>query len=413
MEKALLIKVISGQESPAETESSLSEMKGLIDTAGGTVSAVEIVRQKEITPSYFIGSGKASELAEKYRETVDLAVIDANLKPVQVRNLEKLLETRVVDRTQLILDIFASRAHTAEGKLQVEYAQLNYLLPRLTGRGVSMSRLGGGIGTRGPGETKLEVDTRRIKTRIQKIKADLAAVKRNRDYQRARRKAIPVPQAALVGYTNVGKTMFLNMMTGAGKLSEDKLFATLDPKIKSYILPSGYKMLFSDTVGFIKNLPPQLVSAFSATLEEVRDADIIIHMMDASDPEVASRRETVYGILESIGALEGKKIIEVFNKVDLIVEERRRVIIPRLPGIYISAKTGEGLHLLLAELEAAVEADFTEADIVVPYEKSALLELFYGEGIVLERKDTAKGIKARVKCAKKTLEKYEKMKAVK
>jgi len=313
MEKALLIKVISGQESPAETESSLSEMKGLIDTAGGTVSAVEIVRQKEITPSYFIGSGKASELAEKYRETVDLAVIDANLKPVQVRNLEKLLETRVVDRTQLILDIFASRAHTAEGKLQVEYAQLNYLLPRLTGRGVSMSRLGGGIGTRGPGETKLEVDTRRIKTRIQKIKADLAAVKRNRDYQRARRKAIPVPQAALVGYTNVGKTMFLNMMTGAGKLSEDKLFATLDPKIKSYILPSGYKMLFSDTVGFIKNLPPQLVSAFSATLEEVRDADIIIHMMDASDPEVASRRETVYGILESIGALEGKKIIEVFN----------------------------------------------------------------------------------------------------
>ncbi len=413
MEKALLIKIVSGTESPFETDSDIQEMKGLIDTAGGTVIDTVIIKKREISPAYFIGKGKAEELAEKYdNNKVDLAVIDANLKPVQIRNLENLMKIRIVDRTQLILDIFAARAHTAEGKLQVEFAQLNYLLPRLTGHGISMSRLGGGIGTRGPGETKLEVDTRRIKARIQKIKAELLAVKDNRDRQRARRKAIPVPQAALVGYTNVGKTMFLNMMTGAGKLSEDKLFATLDPKIKAYILPNGYKILFSDTVGFIKNLPPELISAFSATLEEVRDADIIIHMMDISDPDVEAKRGTVYEILNNIGALKDKKIIEVYNKVDLIDEERRRIIISRLPGIYISAKTGEGLHKLLAELESAVEADFVETDVVIPYDKSGVLEMFYKEGIITDRKDTAKGIKIRVKCAKKTLEKYDKIKAV-
>ena len=197
----------------------------------------------------------------------------------------------MIDRTQLILDIFAARAHTSEGKLQVEYAQLNYMLPRLTGHGVSMSRLGGGIGTKGPGETKLETDIRKIRKRLQKIKEDLEKVKDGRERQRERRKSVPVPQIALVGYTNVGKTMFLNSMTNAGQLSEDKLFATLDPKIRQYRLPAGYRVLFSDTVGFIKNLPTQLVAAFRATLEEVRDADIILHIMDASDPEAENHRK--------------------------------------------------------------------------------------------------------------------------
>jgi GTP-binding protein HflX len=410
VENVIIVKVV-GNEKMEDVRSDIEEMKGLVDTAGGTVVDVLTVKRKEISPAYFIGKGKAEEIAEKYKDTADVIVFDSILKPVQVRNLEKTTQKRVVDRPQLILDIFASRAHTNEGKLQVEFAQLNYLLPRLTGHGVEMSRLGGGIGTRGPGETKLEVDTRKIRWRIEHIKTELEKIKNNRTMQRNRRKSVPIPLVALVGYTNVGKTMFLNSMTNAGKLSEDKLFATLDPKIKKFRLPAGYNVLFSDTVGFIKNLPTGLIAAFRATLEEVKEADIILLIMDISDPNTEKHREVVLDILKDMGAYENKKIIEVYNKVDLIDEETKKFVISRLGGIYISAKTGEGMDTLVKALEQAVAENFKEHRILVMHGHLAHAAVFYDEGIVLSRSDTEEGIKLHVKCMDKTMEKYSKLEA--
>ncbi|HRU39878.1 MAG TPA: GTPase HflX, partial [Candidatus Goldiibacteriota bacterium] len=265
MEKALIVKVYN-RENESELASAVDEMKGLIMTAGGEVAGVVMQKKSFISPAFYIGRGKAIEIAGEYGGKIDLAVFDTELKPVQVKNLEDTIGIRVIDRTQLILDIFSRRAHTSEGKLQVEHAQLSYLLPRLTGRGADLMQQTGGIGTRGPGETKLEVDRRRIKQRLQRIKDELEAVRAGRLRQRERRKSVPVPLVAIVGYTNAGKTMLLNRLTGAGMLSEDMLFATLDPKIKRFRLPSGYSVLFSDTVGFIRDLPTHLVAAFRATL---------------------------------------------------------------------------------------------------------------------------------------------------
>jgi len=406
-ERVLLVKAAEPQHYSA-IESDIEEMKGLISAANGIVVDTVTVKRPVISPAFYIGGGKAEEIALKYKDTVDLIVFDGQLKPVQVRNLEKITEKRVIDRTQLILDIFAARAQTSEGKLQVEYAQLNYLLPRLTGHGVSMSRLGGGIGTKGPGETKLETDIRKIRGRIQKIKESLESVKDSRERQRERRKSVPVPQIALVGYTNAGKTMFLNSMTNAGKLSEDKLFATLDPKVKQYRLPAGYRVLFSDTVGFIKNLPTQLVSAFRATLEEVRDADIILHIIDASDADAVKHKETVNSILHEIGAFEGKKIIEVWNKCDLLDGERRKFITSRSADIYISAKTGEGIDRLLSEIERLVSEDYISAEVNIPHKAAGLAAIFYDEAVVLSRVNTDEELKLSVKCTKRTMERYKK-----
>lgn len=406
-ERVLLVKAADPRYDK-DTESDIEEMKGLVAAADGEVAGVIVVKRQALSPAFYIGGGKAEEIARDYKDTVDLIVFDGQLKPVQVRNLEKITEKRVIDRTQLILDIFAARAQTSEGKLQVEYAQLNYMLPRLTGHGVSMSRLGGGIGTKGPGETKLETDIRKIRKRLQKIKEDLEKVKDGRERQRERRKSVPVPQIALVGYTNVGKTMFLNSMTNAGKLSEDKLFATLDPKIRQYRLPAGYRVLFSDTVGFIKNLPTQLVAAFRATLEEVRDADIILHIMDASDPEAESHKETVNSILREISAFEGKKIIEVWNKADLLDTERRKFLVSGAGEIYISAKTGEGIDKLLKEIEKTVSAEYFHADVEIPHFAAGLAALFYNEAVVVSRTDTDEMVKLSVMCTKKTMEQYKK-----
>ncbi|PKL91563.1 MAG: GTPase HflX [Candidatus Goldiibacteriota bacterium HGW-Goldbacteria-1] len=406
-ERVLLVKAAEPQQYSA-IESDIEEMKGLISAANGTVIDTVIVKRPVISPAFYIGGGKAEEIALNYKDTVDLIVFDGQLKPVQVRNLEKITEKRVIDRTQLILDIFAARAQTSEGKLQVEFAQLNYLLPRLTGHGVSMSRLGGGIGTKGPGETKLETDIRKIRGRIQKIKESLESVKDSRERQRERRRSVPVPQIALVGYTNAGKTMFLNSMTNAGKLSEDKLFATLDPKVKQFRLPAGYRVLFSDTVGFIKNLPTQLVSAFRATLEEVRDADIILHIIDAGDADAVKHKETVNSILREIGAFEGKKIIEVWNKCDLLDGERRKFITSRSSDIYISAKTGEGIERLLAEIEKLVSEDYISAEIDIPHKAAGLAAIFYDEAVVLSRVNTDETLKLKVKCTKRTMERYKK-----
>lgn len=407
MEKVLLIKLYQNQDKN-EVLSDIEEMKGLISTAGGVI--VDIISQKrfDISPASYIGKGKAEEIAITYKETIDIIIFDAELKPVQVRNLEDITGKRIVDRTQLILDIFAGRARTNEGKLQVEFAMLNYMLPRLSGRGHDLMQQTGGIGNRkGPGETKLEVDKRKINIRIQRIRKELENIKAKREIQRERRKLLPVPQIAIVGYTNAGKTMLLNKLTNAGMLSEDKLFATLDPTIRQYTLPSRYKVLFSDTVGFIKNLPPYLIAAFRGTLEEVSEADIVLHLIDVTDIAWGAKRKVVYDILKEINAYEGKKIIEVFNKIDLI--NKRRRTFDRNEAIYISAFTGEGLEKLMQELEKAVEVNFIEKKILVPSGWEKLMQVFYEEGVIVKRNDTEKGIQLTVRAMKKTYDKYSKM----
>lgn len=404
MEKVLLVKLF--KDNKEEYYSDLEEMKGLIKTAGGVVYDVVLQKRNEITPSFYIGKGKTYEIAEKYKDKIDLVVFDAELKPVQVRNLEKIINKRIIDRTQLILDIFAQRAHTKEGKLQVEYAQLNYLLPRLTGRGVELSQLGGGIGTRGPGETKLETDRRRIKNRIQKIKKELEKIKSIRDLQRKKRKDIPVPQIAIVGYTNAGKTMLLNKLTDAGMLSEDKLFATLDPKIKQYILPDGYKVLFSDTVGFIKNLPTTLIAAFRATLEEVKEADIILHIIDINNPDYLKQKEVVYQVLKEIDAYENKKIIEVYNKIDLLSKDAKNLICGKLSGFFISAKTGQGIDKMIMHIKDLVEKEFVEKEIKIPYDKKNIISLLFNETIVKKIEEKETYVYLKIKCLKKTYEKF-------
>jgi len=408
MEKVLLVKTYNHSQKE-HLDADIEEMRGLISTAGGEIYAIATQAKNAIDPVFYIGKGKVHEIAEKYSKNVDLVVFDANLKPVQIRNIEKIIEKKIIDRTQLILDIFAQRAHTREAILQVEYAQLNYLLPRLTGHGVELSRLGGGIGTRGPGETKLEVDRRKIKKRIQKIKEELEKIKEIRSQQRERRKEIPVPLISIVGYTNAGKTRLLNKLTNAGMLSEDKLFATLDPKIKQYTLPNKYRVLFSDTVGFIKNLPPYLIAAFRATMEEVIEADIIIHLVDISRSDYAEQIETVYEILKDIGAYEDKIIIDVYNKIDLFSEEAKRAMLMNKSTVYISAATGEGLETLVGKIGYLVEKEFIEKNIVIPYNKEKIVNMFYNEAVVLENKKTDEGTKLHIKCMKKTYEKYQKM----
>ncbi len=412
MEKVLIVKV-HGREAKEQLESDLAEMKGLISTAGGTVEDIVMQKKDAMTPAFHIGKGKAEEIAGAYKDRVNLVVFDAELKPIQVKNLEDILDTRVIDRTQLILDIFSQRARTNEGKLQVEHAQLSYLLPRLTGRGADLMQQTGGIGTRGPGETRLEVDRRKIRLRLQKIKKELDSVRMIREQQRDRRKTVPVPLVAIAGYTNAGKTMLLNRLTGAAQLSEDKLFATLDPIIKRFTLPGGYKILFSDTVGFIKKLPTQLIAAFRATLEEVKEADIILHVMDLSEAGWEQRREVVTGILKEIGAYENKEILEVFNKTDLVGEDEKKLVISRKDGQYISAKTGDGFDRLLRKIEETVSKDFLELEIKIEPDDSGLAGIFYEEGIVLKREDRDDGIYLKVKCMQKTLEKFKKALAIK
>jgi GTP-binding protein HflX len=407
MEKTVIVKVPQNQDEVA-IAADLDEMKGLIATAGGEVVDCVIQSRNDISPAYYIGRGKAAEIAEKYGSDVTLLVFDAELKPGQVKNLEDITGMRVIDRTQLILDIFAARARTAEGKLQVEYAQLNYLLPRLSGSGTNFMQQTGGIGTRGPGETKLEVDRRRVRFRIQRIKQELESVRDVRSRQRLRRKSIPVPQVAIVGYTNAGKTMLLNYLTKAGMLSEDRLFATLDPKIKQYVLPSGYRILFSDTVGFIKDLPTHLVAAFRATLEEVGEADIVLHLIDIGTDGWESRRDTVNSILKDIGAYEESRILEVFNKSDLI-SPGRRSILERGGKLLVSASTGEGILGFLTVLDRMVSINFTLKRVKIKPGQEQYVGVFYEEGIVDKIDYKAGASYYSVRAMPKTFERFEKL----
>ena len=360
-----------------DAEESLAEFRELVTSAGAVVAAELMQRRSSSDPATLIGSGKVEEIAGVAASVeADLVLFDHDLTPTQLRNLEAALPCRVLDRTQLILDIFARHARTREGQLQVELAQLQYMLPRLAGRGKSMSQLGGGIGTRGPGETKLETDRRGIQRRIDQVKLDLEAVRRVRKQQRQRRESVPVPTVALVGYTNAGKSTLFNRLTGAHVLQSPRMFATLDPKLRAIELPSRRKVLLSDTVGFIRNLPHTLVTSFRATLEEVAQAEVLLHIRDAASTygeEQKSQVEKVLGELDSLG----KPRIEVLNKIDLLGTHEREGLVGRAGAtgeVAVSAVDGEGMDALLNAIDAALHSDpILSAELRVPQQEGSVL----------------------------------------
>jgi len=351
-------------------DASLAEFQELARSAGATIAAVLIQRRPKPDAATLVGGGKLDEIVATVASTgASLVLFDHDMTPSQARNIEARLPCTVIDRTQLILDIFARHARTREGMLQVELAQLEYQLPRLAGKGKSMSQLGGGIGTRGPGETQLETDRRRINARLDRIKQQLEAVRRIRRQQRGRREAVPVPTVALVGYTNAGKSTLFNALTGAEALASERMFATLDPKLRQLTLPSRRKVLLSDTVGFLRNLPHALVTSFRATLEEVERAELLLHVRDAASPTLAEQKAQVEAVLRELG-VEDKPVLQVLNKIDLLSPGA-----PIEPGaIAVSGLTGQGLDMLLHAIDAALTADpLVEASFRIPQSEGRVL----------------------------------------
>jgi GTP-binding protein HflX len=390
-----LVEVSPGRAAPArsftelDAEESLTEFRELVASAGGVVVAEIMQRRARPDPATLIGSGKVEEIRGVAASTeADLVLFDHDLSPTQLRNLEAALPCRVLDRTQLILDIFARHARTSEGQLQVELAQLDYLLPRLSGKGKLMSQLGGGIGTRGPGETKLETDRRQIQRRIDHLKLELESVRRVRKQQRQRRESVPVPTVALVGYTNAGKSTLFNQLTGAQVLQSPKMFATLDPKLRAIELPSRRKVLLSDTVGFIRNLPHTLVTSFRATLEEVAQAEVLLHIRDANSTYGEEQKTQVERVLGELDCLT-KPRIEVLNKIDLLDEHERQGLLERSKAgaeVAVSARTGEGMEALLAAIDRALHSDpQLTAELRVPQQEGAVLAAIEAGMIVHSR----------------------------
>jgi GTP-binding protein HflX len=357
-ERAALVGLVSGTVRRPAAERSLEELGGLAEAAGAEVVLRVLQERPKPDPSTFIGAGKTKILAASCEETrVDVVIFDNELTPAQLRQIEEEVGRKIVDRTQLILDIFARRAKTREGKLQVELAQLKYLLPRLVGASEALSRLGGGIGTRGPGETKLETDRRRIRTRIHAIGEDIELVRRRRAQLRERRHKASVPTVALVGYTNAGKTTLFNALTRAGAEASNALFVTLDPLVRQLQLPDNRELLVSDTVGFIDRLPHALVAAFRATLEEVAEADLILHIIDAAAPDRLRRMDAVRKVLEEVGAVE-VPLLDVYNKCDAITADERRRLQDQDPAaLLISAIAREGLEELVDTVASRLALD--------------------------------------------------------
>lgn len=376
-ERALLVSLDTGT---FDAQASLEELAELAKTAGAQVIGQVLQTREAPDSATFVGSGKLEEVrgfCEK--NEITLLIFDSELSPVQQRNIEQETGVRTIDRTALILDIFAARARSSEGKIQVELAQLQYLLPRLTGKGAALSRLGGGIGTRGPGESKLESDRRHIRRRITALQAQLAAIEKRRAGVRARRRKEGVETVAIVGYTNAGKSTLMNALTQAGVLAEDKLFATLDPTARALTLPDGRKVMLIDTVGLIRRLPHRLVEAFHSTLEEAADADVVLNVCDASSPEAGEHLAVTQRLLEELER-GGKPVLCVLNKCDLVPE------LCQLPsigtGIRISAKTGEGLPALLQAVAAALAPIRRKFHLLVPFANGADAAFLRREGKV-------------------------------
>lgn len=386
-EKAVLIAVDTGEY---DCDISLDELGELAETAGAEVVGRMSQKRDKPDSGTFLGSGRLEELGDFCKNNeVDLVIADSELAPAQLRNIEKATEVRVIDRTTLILDIFAERARSNEGKLQVELAQLRYSLPRLMGQGAKLSRLGGGIGTRGPGETKLESDRRHIRRRIKALEDEFDALEKRRSLARARREKDGVETVVIVGYTNAGKSTLMNTLTEAGVLAQDKLFATLDPTSRALVLPDGRRVMLIDTVGFIRRLPHHLVEAFKSTLEEAVCARVILNVCDASDPECAEHLKVTNDLLEELGCSD-KPIIPVFNKCDLPQADEAAM---RLPGaVNISALEGKGLDELLDAVAKALPPTRAKAKLLIPYSDGAAAAALRKDGVISAEDYRADGL---------------------
>lgn len=380
--------VYDSKRNKPNQQTSLDELQRLAKTAGAEVVSAELHELRDVHPATYIGQGKAATLGESARTAgAGTIIFDEDLNPTQTRNLEKILGVKVIDRTGLILDIFARRARTREGKLQVELAQLRYLLPRLAGKGSEFSQLAGGIGTRGPGETKLEMDRRKAKDRIALVRRELKRVQAHRELHRTRRSELPIATVSLVGYTNAGKSTLMNRLTAASVLVEDKLFATLDPTVRRLKLPSGREILLSDTVGFVRKLPHELVESFRATFEEVEASDLLLHVIDSSHEHTVEQSETVDRVLEELN-LHRKSQLRVYNKCDVGTNGRET----EPDALRISALTGEGIDALRDAIDAKLSESFRFVSLHLPFEAGAALSLVYRTGRILKREDKADGI---------------------
>ncbi len=398
-ERALLVTVeFDSQRRTAGSRESALELEELAKSAGLVIVGILHIRQKVATSATLVGSGKAQELAAiMKKERADVLIFGSDLSSTQQRNLEGIVQAKTLDRTQLILDIFAQRARSMEGRLQVELAQLSYLLPRLSGKGVNLSRLGGGVGTRGPGEQKLEIDRRRIRERISRLRRELGELQARRHVEVSRKRERNLPIVALVGYTNAGKSSLFNALTAAGTVAaKDQLFSTLDTTTRQLALPANQKALIVDTVGFIRDLPHHLIESFKATLEEAMSADLLLHVIDAGRHDADELRRAVDGVLDELGAL-GKKTVLVYNKSDLLTPEAKSAALRNesaKAAALVSARTGEGLDALRGLLLGHLPFEPAFRDLFIPRDRQELIHFLYENASVLARSDEGDGTEA-------------------
>lgn len=389
-EKVILVGI--SEHEGDDAEDSLAELAELVKTAGATVVDTLVQHREMMHPGTYVGTGKVQEIAEMVEQTGATGIVcDDELSPAQLKNLEMMLDTKIMDRTLIILDIFAARASTSEGKIQVELAQLKYRLGRLTGLGRSMSRLGGGIGTRGPGEKKLEIDRRLINNRIAQLNRELKEVQKHREVTRAKRERKSVPVVAIVGYTNAGKSTLLNHLTDAGVYEEDQLFATLDPTTRQLELPGRQQVLLTDTVGFIRKLPHHLIEAFRSTLEEAKYADIIFHVVDASNTQREKQMHIVYETLDQLG-VKDKKVVTLFNKQDLRTDDEPLHDFRADAVLSISAAKEEGMEEIKILLEELLRADKVFVERVIPYTDAGVLQMIRTKGELVSEEYVQEGI---------------------